>query len=240
VKATTAFAACARRRGADIREGVEAHALRVERGRVTGVETSDGFVGADSVVVAAGIHAPALLAPLGLALPLAIKIVHVVLSEPVMPCFAPVFGVANADCAGRQQVDGRFRYTLGRGEWHAADAWSEASLRPPEETVRTLVERVGHFLPVVARTPIARTWGGLIDQTPDGLPVIDAPDVIAGLVIAAGFSGHGFCLGPVSGQLCADLASGRAPRHPTDAFRLVRFRATDSVDSPTAELTLHG
>src|SRR6185295_15280509 len=114
--------------GADVREGVAAHALRIEGGRATGVETSEGFIGADRVVVAAGIHTPALLAPLRLDLPLAIKVVHVVLSEPVAPCFAPVFGVANADCAGRQQVDGRFRYTLGRGEWTHADAWTEASL----------------------------------------------------------------------------------------------------------------
>jgi sarcosine oxidase subunit beta len=239
VKATAAFAAHARRLGADIREGVAARAVRVGHARVTGVETSQGFIGADGVVLAAGIHAPSLLAPLGLALPLSIKVVHVVLSAAVAPCFAPVFGVANADCAGRQQVDGRFRYTLGRGEWPHADAWTEASLRPADDVVRMLVERVGRFLPVVAATPIEQTWGGLIDQTPDGLPVIDAPDAIEGLVVAAGFSGHGFCLGPVSGELCADLALGRPPRHPIDGFELARFRA-DAARTKAVELTLHG
>jgi len=56
-------------------------------------------------------------------------------------------------------------------------------------------------------------------------------------VIATGFSGHGFCLGPLSGLLCADLATGRAPRHDLSAFRLARF-----VRSPgmTVSLTLHG
>jgi sarcosine oxidase subunit beta len=49
----------------------------------------------------------------------------------------------------------------------------------------------------------------LIDLTPDALPVIDAPESVAGLVVAAGFSGHGFCLGPISGLLCADLALAR-------------------------------
>jgi sarcosine oxidase subunit beta len=56
-------------------------------------------------------------------------------------------------------------------------------------------------------------------------------------VIAAGFSGHGFCLGPVSGLLCADLANGRTPRLDLDAFRLERFAQGEHAK---AELTLHG
>ena len=93
------------------------------------------------------------------------------------------------------------------------------------------------LLPVAGRAPIARTWGGLIDLTPDALPVIDAPESVAGLVVAAGFSGHGFCLGPISGLLCADLALARPPRLDLSAFRLGRFR--DKAIA-AAELTLHG
>jgi sarcosine oxidase subunit beta len=92
-------------------------------------------------------------------------------------------------------------------------------------------------LPIAAEAPIARAWGGLIDMTPDALPVIDAPGYPSGLVIAAGFSGHGFCLGPVSGSLCADLALGRVPRHDLSAFRLGRFAGR--VTTPS-QLTLHG
>ena len=217
--ATRAFAADARRHGAMVREGVGVEALVVEGSRITGVLTAEGFVGADAVVVAAGVNTPALLAPLGLDLPLSLQIVHVVQTAPLPACFAPVFGVANADCAGRQEADGRLRFTNGRGRWPGdADSWTDAALKPSAEDVQQLVDRVAHFLPVVATAPIARTWGGLIDLTPDGLPAIDAPSALAGLVVAAGFSGHGFCLGPVSGQLCADLALGRAPRHDLAAF----------------------
>jgi sarcosine oxidase subunit beta len=56
-------------------------------------------------------------------------------------------------------------------------------------------------------------------------------------VIAAGFSGHGFCLGPVTGQIVADLAMGRESRHLIAPFRLARFN--DPGPRP-AELTLHG
>jgi sarcosine oxidase subunit beta len=146
--------------------------------------------------------------------------------------------VANADCAGRQEVDGRLRFSSGAGAWHGDPSeWTENSLAPSASDIRSVVDRVAHVLPIAAKALIARTWGGLIDLTPDALPVIDAPESPAGLVIAAGFSGHGFCLGPVSGLLCADLALGRVPRHDLSAFRLARFARR--VTTP-AEPTLHG
>jgi sarcosine oxidase subunit beta len=165
------------------------------------------------VIVAAGVHAPALLAPLGLDLPLSARAVSVVQSEPLPPSLQQVFGVANADCAGRQEVDGRLRFTNGGSPDPTSIAESPA---PSAEIVRDLVELVAHVLPIAGRAAISRTWTGLIDLTPDHLPVIDAPGSVAGLIVAAGFSGHGFCLGPVTGLLCADLALGRAPAARSD------------------------
>ena len=238
IKATQAFARFARSRGAAIREGVAALAIAVEGDRVTGVDSSEGFIPADRVIVAAGINTPALLSPLGANLPLSIRITHVVQSAPLPSCLSPAFGVANADCAGRQEADGRLRFTSGAGEWPGDPSeWTESSLAPSASDVRRVVDRVAQVLPIAGTAPIARTWGGLIDLTPDALPVIDAPGCPSGLVIAAGFSGHGFCLGPVSGLLCADLALGRIPRHDLSAFRLARFARGAATP---AELTLHG
>src|SRR3989441_244389 len=238
VKATQAFARFARSKGAVIREGVAALAITVEGDRVTGVDSSGGFIPADRVIVAAGVNTPSLLSPLGADLPLSIKITHVVQSEPLPSCLLPAFGVANADCAGRQEADGRLRFTSGAGAWPGDPSeWTERSLAPSASDVRRIVDLVAQVLPIAARAPIARTWGGLVDLTPDALPVIDAPESPSGLVIAAGFSGHGFCLGPVSGLLCADLALGRVPRHDLSAFRLARFARR--VTTPS-ELTLHG
>ena len=238
VKATRAFADCARMHGATIREGVAAIAIRVARDRVTGVDTTVGFIPADRVIVAAGVNTPALLAPLGLDLPMSVKIVSVVQSEPLPPCLDQVFGVANANCAGRQEADGRLRFTNGLGDWSADPAqWTIDSLAPSANDIRDLVDLVAHVLPIAGGARISRTWGGLIDLTPDALPVIDAPESVAGLVVAAGFSGHGFCLGPISGLLSADLALARAPRHDLAAFRLARFKQRPITP---AELTLHG
>ncbi len=70
---------------------------------------------------------------------------------------------------------------------------------------------------------IAKSWAGQIDVLPDALPVIDAPTEIPGLVVATGFSGHGFGLGPAVGRVVAALARGHDPQIALDGFRLDRF-----------------
>jgi sarcosine oxidase subunit beta len=239
IKATRAFAEAARARGAAIVEGVAASAIRVERGRVTGVATSRGFTPAGAVIVTAGVNSPALLAPLGLDLPVSVTVVHVLQTQALPPLIEQVFGVANADCAGRQEADGRLRVTSGsRAFDRDAEGWSEAALAPAPDDVVRLKAHIGQLLPRLEEAPLARVWGGLIDLTPDALPVIDAPDEVRGLVVAAGFSGHGFCLGPVSGEIAADLALGRKPRQDVSAFRLARFAAQGGLER--AALSLHG
>lgn len=239
VAAVRAFANAAIRHGALIREGTAVRRLARRGGRITGVETVEGeIVPAGRVIVAAGIHSPELLAPLGLALPLAIKLVCVLQSVPLPPLFEQVFGVANADCAGRQEIDGRLRVTTGIGDWPNDPAsWTPDALAPRASDIGALIARVSHVLPALADAGVARVWGGLIDLTPDALPAIDAGTGIEGLIVAAGFSGHGFGIGPVTGEILADLALARRPRFDLAPFRLDRF-----VDRSAGEaaLTLHG
>ncbi|WP_226577088.1 NAD(P)/FAD-dependent oxidoreductase [Acuticoccus sediminis] len=78
-------------------------------------------------------------------------------------------------------------------------------------------------LPVLEKAEVAQRWAGMIDVTPDAVPVISKVESRPGLVIATGFSGHGFGLGPAGGRLAADLASGSAPFVDPAAFRLSRF-----------------
>ena len=238
VKAVQAFAAAAQRHGAILRTGVAVTEIAVEGGRVRGVLTDDGPVAADVVVVVAGIHTPELLRPLGLELPLTIEHVAAVQSVPLPPLLAQVIGVANGDVAGRQQADGRLRFT-GTGEpWHRR-AWTgdEDWLQPPLEHVAIAIERFGAVLPAAKDVPLARVWGGLIDVTPDALPVIERLPQVDGLIVAAGFSGHGFCLGPITGRIVRDLVEEGETELPLAPFRLERFSGRPrSSEAPT----LHG
>lgn len=85
---------------------------------------------------------------------------------------------------------------------------------------RTNLERA---FPAFKGVPTAASWAGQIDTTPDLLPVISAAPGLPGLVIATGFSGHGFGIGPGAGRLAADLVDGTAPVVDPAAFRLSRF-----------------
>jgi sarcosine oxidase subunit beta len=178
--------------------------------------------------------------------------VTVLRSTPLPPLLAPVIGVANADCAGRQEVDGRFRATSGIERWHGE--MLEASTRdgatsggagpivpPTAASLAGTVATFGAVVPAFRTARIVETWAGLIDLTPDALPVLDAPGAPGGapegLVVAMGFSGHGFCLGPVIGRIVADLALGRIPTLPLAPLALARFAGRTA---PSEAVTLHG
>ncbi len=79
--------------------------------------------------------------------------------------------------------------------------------------------------------PLER-WAGVIDVTPDEIPVLGPVDGLPGLVIATGFSGHGFGIGPAAGYLIAELVSGQAPIVDLHPFRFARFREDDVTRLP--------
>lgn len=229
-----AFADAARRAGAEIRTGVQVLRLVTDGDRVTGVETSDGVLSAGVVVLAAGIYTPTLLSPLGLEMPISVTMVAAVQSIPVPPTLKQVLGVASGGVAGRQQVDGRYRFTGSGVPWGESGVHTAESTRPTFTQIQAAITRTIRVLPSFAQVRMATSWGGLIDQSPDALPVFDTPR--EGLVMAAGFSGHGFCLGPITGEILADLAVEGETGHPIAPFALSRFaQGTDA-----AEITLHG
>lgn len=77
--------------------------------------------------------------------------------------------------------------------------------------------------PVFENVKIAQTWGGLVDATPDAVPVIGEVPRLPGFFISSGYSGHGFGIGPGAGRLTADLVTGSAPLVDPKPYRLDRF-----------------
>ncbi|MFN4170864.1 MAG: NAD(P)/FAD-dependent oxidoreductase [Pseudorhodobacter sp.] len=95
--------------------------------------------------------------------------------------------------------------------------------RPSASVIDLTLRRARALLPTLRDVPVQAAWGGYIDSTPDGVPVIDADVGIPGLVLAAGLSGHGFGIGPGVGHLVADLLLGREPITKVAQYRLARF-----------------
>lgn len=234
-----AFAATAQRHGAKIQTETGVTAIDASGGRVQSVQTTRGPIATDAVVVVAGVYSGRLVAPLGLDLPLAISRVAAIQTLPVPPLIDQVIGVAGADLALRQEVDGRVRLTGGGVPWpHDLDDLRGGydPVQPPLTEVAAALERAMAVLPALGDAPLGKVWGGLIDMTPDALPVIERAPEIDGLIVAAGFSGHGFCLGPVSGEIIRDLVLHGTTAYPIEQFRRQRFAATAEL----APATLHG
>lgn len=234
-KTVQAYADAARRAGADIRTGVDVLAIETSGGRVTGVKTSTETIPTERVIVAAGVYAPRLLEPLGIHVPFNIVLVGAVQTEVVAPMLGPVLGVPTGAFAGRQQADGRFRLTGSSIPWgettHTAD-----NVMPLLSQTMDTIDWAIRLIPELANVRTSRIWGGLIDKTPDALPVIEVTPEVEGLIVATGFSGHGFCLGPVTGEILADLAVEGVTSHPIAPF------ARERLDDPTLteDITLHG
>lgn len=88
-----------------------------------------------------------------------------------------------------------------------------------DEAMRNLIAA----WPIFAKAKIAQQWGGMIDVTPDSMPVIGSVKRLPGLTLATGFSGHGFGTGPAAGELAADLVMGQVPLVDPSPYRLERF-----------------
>lgn len=238
LKTVQAYAEAARRQGVKIVEGVDVLSLATSSDAVTGVETTDGAYAADVVVVAAGIYAPRLLAPLGLELPL--NIVHCPVAQTVPTDsfkLDQVLGVAGGGFAARQTADGAVRFIGASIPWNE-DPNSAANVGMTVQQMDNMTRNAIAILPRLAELRIDRVWGGLIDSTPDVIPALDAVSSHPGLVVGAGFSGHGFGIGPISGEILANLAMyGKDVRFDLSPFRLSRF--ADGSVRPD-DLRMHG
>ena len=96
--------------------------------------------------------------------------------------------------------------------------------RPDAAAVKQTFDRAAQLLPALGRAGIANAWAGFVDSTPDGVPGIGEVPELPGLILAAGFSGHGFGIGPGAGHLIADLVSGAQPIFDPAPYNPARFK----------------
>jgi glycine/D-amino acid oxidase-like deaminating enzyme len=97
--------------------------------------------------------------------------------------------------------------------------------KPDAGQIRATYRRARDLLPELERVPISEAWAGYIDSTPDGIPAIGEVEGMPGFILAAGFSGHGFGIGPGAGHLIADIVTGREPIVDPRPYRPERLKA---------------
>lgn len=136
-----------------------------------------------------------------------------------------------------RQEQGAVRLRLGRDFLHAATIprrWDlsaespferERMLDPPasKRDLSALADAIKRRFPEIAGAAVIESWAGMIESSPDVLPIISAVDGLEGFFVATGFSGHGFGIGPGAGELIARLVTKRASSDELAPFRLSRF-----------------
>jgi glycine/D-amino acid oxidase-like deaminating enzyme len=94
---------------------------------------------------------------------------------------------------------------------------------PSEKVLKGIRQNIDAMFPQLADTPIVESWAGMVETSPDVVPMIDAIDTIPGFHIATGFSGHGFGLGPGAGKAIAGMLTGEDTGIDIKPLRLSRF-----------------
>ncbi|MDV7099997.1 FAD-binding oxidoreductase [Gordonia amicalis] len=228
-----AFAAAARATGIRIRQGTTVTELLEDGDRVTGVRLADGStISAGTVVVATGVWSKPFLGRHGIDIPILVHREQIVMIHPGEDLGeVPVF----SDLVSLQYVrpDVRGEILFGNSdlqELQIADP-DNYSNRVDSDFVDLTVDKVGTRFPGFTEPAITSSYAGCYDVTPDWNPIISAGP-LDGLVLAVGFSGHGFKISPAVGRLIADLVvDGRSsdPRIPESDFRFTRFAEGDPL-----------
>ena len=168
---------------------------------VVAVESASGRHQCDAVVIAAGPQTGTLMAKLGVHVPLAAARAEMIVTEPAPRM--PLGGVDGNGLYGRQTLRGNLAYGGGPHEWMEVGEAGPVS-RPTSPLTRNLARRLAELLPRAAQLNVIRSWAGVIENTPDGRPVIDRMRDPENAVVAT-MSGVGFGLSPASGHAVRDL-----------------------------------
>jgi glycine/D-amino acid oxidase-like deaminating enzyme len=234
-----AFAAAARAADVRIRQGTTVTELSVAGDRVTGVVLADGSeISAGTVVVATGVWTRPFLRPYGVDVPIRVVREQIVTIAPGIESSVvgslPVFSDLVSLQYVRPEVGGDILFgNSDLSDVEEADPDNYLN-RATDAFVDLTVEKVGTRFPGLADAAISSSYAGCYDVTPDWNPVISAT-ALDGLVVAAGFSGHGFKIAPAVGRLVADLVvdgHSNDPQIPHSDFRLSRFDEGDLLKSP--------
>jgi sarcosine oxidase subunit beta len=234
-----AFAVAARAAGVRIRQGAMVTGLLLDGGRVTGVRLADGSeVSTGTVVVATGVWTRPFLAPYGVDVPIRVVREQIVTIKPGIDSTAtaslPVFSDLVSLQYVRPEVGGDILFgNSDLSDVEEADPDNYLN-RASDAFVDLTVDKVGTRFPGFTDAAISSSYAGCYDVTPDWNPVISTTE-LEGLIVAAGFSGHGFKIAPAVGRLVADLVvDGRSsdPRIPHTDFRLSRFADGELLKSP--------
>jgi heterotetrameric sarcosine oxidase beta subunit len=221
------YARAADASGVDILQNCEVTGFRLERGRVLGVETSRGYIGAGKVGLAVAGHSSHVAAMAGLRLPIETHVLQAFVSEPVKPVLDTVVTYG----AGHFYVSQSDKGELVMGG--DLDFYNSYAQRGNFAAVEHALLGGLQLFPWLRRLRLMRLWGGVMDMTMDGSPIISKTP-IERFYIDGGWCYGGFKATPGSGWVFAHTIANDAPHRLNEAFALDRFARGAVVDEKGA------
>lgn len=204
---TRAFANAAQRLGATYQFNTPALSLLTQSGQVIGAQTNQGNFYAQHIILSAGAWSDTLAASIGLHLPIRTLALQMVLSTPAQPgILQPVLSALGRALSLKQLPNGSF--LLGGG-WLGDATPDRQSYTMRPESIEGNWQTACELLPVVGQQRIERSWCGLEAESVDEIPFIGPVEGWEGLMVTAGFSGHGFAISVGVGRVVGDMVGGK-------------------------------
>ncbi|MCE7026623.1 sarcosine oxidase subunit beta family protein [Jiella avicenniae] len=220
-------------RGVDIIQNCEVLGLkRHPDGSVAGVETSRGTIGAKRVGVVAAGHTGVVMGRFGLRMPVESVPLQALVSEPVKPVF-PCVVMSNAVHAYISQSD-KGELVIGAG----TDQYVSYSQQGGIQIINHTLDAICELFPQFGRMRMLRSWGGIVDVTPDRSPILGKTP-IPGLFVNCGWGTGGFKATPGSGHVFAHTLATGEPHRINAPFSLDRFRTGRLIDEAAAAAVAH-
>ncbi|MDX2290296.1 MAG: sarcosine oxidase subunit beta family protein [Hyphomicrobiaceae bacterium] len=217
------YARAADRLGVDIIQNCEVTGFRLGAMGVTGVETTRGFVGARKVALSCAGNTSRVARLAGLELPIESHVLQAFVSESIKPLIDGVITFG----AGHFYISQSDKGGLVFGG--DIDGYNSYAQRGNLPVVEDVLEGGMALMPRVGRIRLLRSWGGIMDMSMDGSPIIDRTPV-ANLYLNAGWCYGGFKATPGAGLCLAHLVARDEPHEVARAYRLDRFRTGHLID----------
>ena len=204
----------------------EVKELKKVKGKLRKVVLASGEVfEAETVIVAAGYESRYIARTVGVDVPMTRYFEEALVTEMQPHMFDIMLGTADADFYGHQAKHGSFVFGSESGLEEAIDM-APSNLQTSALTLSAGCRAIMGYIPLLKDAKIVRTWGGWLDMCYDGVPVIDKIEEVPGLILACGFTGHGFGTAPSVGLMLAQMALGEETIVEISALRYNRFVST--------------
>lgn len=217
-KVTEAYAQAARNLNVEIYTETEVQGIVTKNGKIIAVRTNKGDIKTDTVVNAAGGYAKTVGRMAGIELPIFPERHEILVTEPVEPLLGPMVMSFFHNLYCQQSPHGSF--IMGIGHPNEPEGYDT---RSSWQFLCDMAERVVDILPPLAGLNVVRQWAGLYDMCPDRTPILGNSPKLQRFFTAAGFSGHGFMISPITGQLMAEMVLGKPTAFPIQMFDAGRF-----------------